>query len=387
VIALDSIFRIHRPMSLADASPDPSPRVSAARVWTVAFAAATAVGVLFAAQDAWQLAVRDQPVAVLRSLARGLIPWYGWALLAPAVAALCERIPIRADRLGRTLPLYLAAGVVGAIAHSLVVLLPTAWLNGEMAEGVPLWVSWQFILVNRAVPAFVNFWLLVAAIHAVLYQRRLRDRELTAARLAGRLSEAELLALKSQLQPHFLFNTLNAIAAYVRDEPEVAETMLARLSALLRLLLESSGQQEVPFERELEAARHYLAIHEVRFGGRLSVGFDVDPDLEGVMVPAMLLQPIVENAVVHGVAAVPGPGRIEVDARRRDGRLVLSVRNHSEARVMPGRTRGSGLGLANTRARLQQLYGAAQRLALTTGEHGAEVELEIPLRPGAEAAA
>ncbi|HKP76671.1 MAG TPA: histidine kinase [Longimicrobiaceae bacterium] len=366
---------------------DPAPGLPASRVWAVAFAAATVLGVLFAAQEVSQRVVRDQPAAVLESLARGLLPWYAWALLAPAVVMLCERLPIRAERLWRTLPLYALAGAAAAAVHALILVVPTAWLNGELAVGVPLWVSYQFILVNRAVPPFVNFCFLVAVIHAVLYHRRLRDRELTAARLAGRLSEAELLALKSQLQPHFLFNTLNAIAAYVRDEPEIAETMLARLSALLRLVLESSGQQEVAFERELEVARHYLAIHEVRFGGRLSVGFDVDPGLEAMMVPAMLLQPLVENAVVHGVAAVPGPGRVDVDARRRGGRLVVSVHNRSEARVMPGRTRGSGLGLANTRARLEQLYGAAHRLELVTGEHGAAVELEIPLRPGVVEAA
>jgi two-component system LytT family sensor kinase len=223
----------------------------------------------------------------------------------------------------------------------------------------------------------------VAVLHAVLYQRRLRDRELAAARLAGRLSEAELLALKSQLQPHFLFNTLNAVAAYVRSEPEVAEAMLTRLCALLRLVLESSGQQEVAFARELEAARHYLAIHQVRFGERLSVAIEADPELDEVLVPAMLLQPLVENAVVHGVAAVPGPGGIELEARRREDRLCLRVCNHSEGRVMHGRGRGSGLGLANTRARLEQLYGPAHRLELVTGEHGAELSLEIPLRPAA----
>jgi len=375
-------------MSAPPASHPPHPPeqgggIAITRVWAAAFAAATVLGMLFAAQEVGQHLARDQPAAVLRSLGRGLAPWYAWAVLAPAVLALCRRLPLRA----RTLPAYAAAGVLAAAVHAAVVLVPTAWLNGELAQGVPLRLSYQFILVNRAVPAFVNFWFLVAVIHAVLYQRRLRDRELAAARLAGRLSEAELLTLKSQLQPHFLFNTLNAIAAYVRHEPEVAEEMLARLSTLLRLVLESSGRQEVAFERELEAARHYLAIHEVRFGGRLSVAFDVDPELGGIMVPAMLLQPLVENAVVHGVAAVPGPGRIDVGAHRRGGRLHLSVRNRSDARVAPGRTRGSGLGLANTRARLQQLYGPAHRLELVTGEHGAEVELELPLRPAHAGAA
>ena len=358
------------------------PMLPARRAWAAAFAAATVLGLLFAAQEVGQRVVWAQPAAVLSSLARQLVPWYAWALLAPAVLALCERVPLRAGRLGRTLPVYAAAGVAAVALHGLLVVFPTAWLNGEWAAGVPAWTSYQLILLNRTVAAFVNFWFLVAVIHAVLYQRRLHDRELAAARLAGRLSEAELLTLKSQLQPHFLFNTLNAVAAHVRHDPEVAEAMLARLSTLLRLVLESSGQQEVAFERELEAARSYLAIHEVRFGGRLAVGFDVDPGLEGVMVPAMVLQPIIENAVVHGVAAVPGPGRIDVGAKRRDGRLLLSVTNHSDAPVgarRPGR--GSGLGLANTRARLEQLYGAAHRMELATGEHGAEMEVEIPLRP------
>jgi hypothetical protein len=376
----------HRGPGAAD-RPVAGPALSARRAWAAAFAAATVLGVLFAAQEVGQRVIWEQPAAVLSSLARQLVPWYAWALLAPAVLALCERIPLRAGRLGRTLPVYAAAGVAAVALHGLVAFLPTAWLNGEWAAGVPAWTSYQYILVNRAAAAFVNFWLLVAVIHAVLYQRRLRDRELAAVRLAGRLSEAELLTLKSQLQPHFLFNTLNAIAAYVRHEPEVAESMLARLSTLLRLVLESSGQQEVAFERELEAARSYLAIHEARFGGRLAVGFDVDPGLEGVMVPAMVLQPIIENAVVHGVAAVPGPGRIDVGARRRGGRLLLSVSNRSDAPVGASRpTRGSGLGLANTRARLEQLYGAAHRMELATGEHGAEMEVEIPLRtarPGA----
>jgi two-component system, LytTR family, sensor kinase len=313
-----------------------------------------------------------------------------WIVVTPILFALVGRFDLERSRSRRdrwigllviALVTIASAAVLGLIGRELRELFtPFPPRRGGRGGGPPEGVRLWFGFFNSLVLALG----VVAVGVARAYSRRLRSRREQAIQLTSQLAEARLDALRRQLDPHFLFNTLNAIAAYVRHEPEVAESMLARLSTLLRLVLESSGQQEVAFERELEAARSYLAIHEVRFGGRLAVAFDVDPGLEGVMVPAMVLQPIIENAVVHGVAAVPGPGRIEVAARRRGGRLLLSVGNRSDAPVgAPRPGRGSGLGLANTRARLEQLYGAAHRMELATCEHGAEMEVEIPLRPGA----
>jgi two-component system, LytTR family, sensor kinase len=221
--------------------------------------------------------------------------------------------------------------------------------------------------------------LLVA--YGIGYARQHRAREIAASRLETELSEARLAALKAQLHPHFLFNAFNSVSALLGRDPAAAREMLARLESLLTLTLERAEAQEVTLAEELRVVEMYAGIEGVRFSDRLSVEVDVDPGLHDVLVPHLVLQPLVENAVKHGIAARPGPGRIAVSARADGGRVVLSVADDGPGTSAESASRGEGIGLANTRARLAQLYGAAAALSVESAAgRGTRVTVTLPLR-------
>ena len=220
----------------------------------------------------------------------------------------------------------------------------------------------------------------------VRYQARLQEtRRLEAeatelraeaAELHAQVTDARLNALRAQLNPHFLFNTLNAVSTLVEEDPPGARRMIARLSDLLRHTLGEGDDQEITLARELEMLRRYLDIMEVRFQGKLEVSIETDPSLDGALVPNLVLQPLVENAFRHGLAQMQTVGRVAVHAVRDDGDLVLTVRDNGRGPANPVR---EGVGLTNTRARLTQLYGARQRLALNADQGGgALVEGRLP---------
>jgi LytS/YehU family sensor histidine kinase len=220
----------------------------------------------------------------------------------------------------------------------------------------------------------------VGVSHGIEYYRRFRERELRASQLETRLAAARLEALRAQLQPHFLFNTLHAISALMNRDVEAAERMLARLSDLLRLTLDSAGEPMVPLKRELEFLAGYLEIEQTRFADRLTVQMNVEPDALDAPVPSLLLQPLVENAVRHGIAPRATPGRIEIRARRADGALHIEIEDNG--RGLPREMR-EGLGLSNTRARLEQLYGPAHRFELRAAKgdgSGTLVQLVLPMQ-------
>jgi LytS/YehU family sensor histidine kinase len=208
-----------------------------------------------------------------------------------------------------------------------------------------------------------------------MYHRESRDRE----QLEVQLAQAQVQSLKLQLHPHFLFNTLNTITALIGQDPQGAERMVSGLSDLLRLSLRNASDQEVPLDRELEILEHYLNIQQIRFADRLSVRYDIDPQVRQAMVPNLLLQPLVENAIRHGIAPRAAPGTIVVAAHRVDDQLRILVEDDG---VGPGgSTSGEGIGLRNTRARLERLYGPQHRLELTGGRDGGfAVRIEMPFR-------
>jgi two-component sensor histidine kinase len=203
-----------------------------------------------------------------------------------------------------------------------------------------------------------------------------RRLQAAAAELDAQLADARLNALRAQLNPHFLFNTLNGISTLVDEDPPGARRMIARLSDLLRHTLSEGDEQEIRLARELEMLRLYLDIMEVRFQGKLEVSIETEKSLDDALVPNLVLQPLVENAFRHGIALMQTAGRVAVRAERDDGDLVLTVRDNGGGPANPVR---EGVGLTNTRARLAQLYGARQRLALTADENGgARVEVRFP---------
>jgi len=222
-----------------------------------------------------------------------------------------------------------------------------------------------------------------------------------AAQLQAQLAEARLAVLSAQLNPHFLFNTLHAVSSLVERDPRGVRRMIARLSELLRVTLESPNEQEIPLSRELALLQLYVDIMQVRFQGRLIVEIDADENVMDALVPSFVLQPLVENAVMHGVSKVEGGGRIDLRAHRAGDDLVITVRDNGpgidvtvptiESRLTPdlprddGAPGSGGVGLSNTRARLQQLYGVDQQLSLRPGAGGGTVaEIVLPYHTGAD---
>ncbi len=232
-------------------------------------------------------------------------------------------------------------------------------------------------IVNRAQFNVPIYWVIVSIVHALTYYRRSQAKEKQALELEARLSEAKLQALRMQLHPHFLFNTLNAISTLVHKDPAAADEMLGNLSELLRATLDTS-EQEIPLREDLALLERYLEIQQARFGDRLRIEKEIDATALDGRVPTLILQPLVENAIRHGIEPQPVPGHIAIRAHRKEEKLVLSVRDNGVGMKKPG-TASEGIGLANTKARLQTLYGPRARLILNTAsDGGCLVEMELP---------
>jgi sensor histidine kinase YesM len=227
----------------------------------------------------------------------------------------------------------------------------------------------------------MTYWAIVGLSHALRYYGEARDRELRESQLETHLVEAQLQALQRQLQPHFLFNTLNTISALMHRNVDAADNMIARLSDLLRISLQTVGVQEVPLKQELDFLSKYLEIEQTRFRDRLTVVFDVQPDTLDALVPNLVLQPLVENAIKHGIGPKPTPGQIEIRSKRAGALLELEVKDNgvglSAARLTDF---NRGVGLANTRSRLQHLYGSSHRFEFRQpAAGGLSVLIAIPL--------
>ncbi|MCA1557757.1 MAG: histidine kinase, partial [Acidobacteria bacterium] len=228
------------------------------------------------------------------------------------------------------------------------------------------------------------YWVILGIDHALRYYTKYRERELQASQLEARLAQAQLQVLKMQLHPHFLFNTLHAISTLMHRDVEAADRMIARLSDLLRLALDNEGVQEVTLKQELELLERYLEIEQTRFRDRLTVEMRIEPEVLDARVPNLILQPLVENAIQHGITPRRGQGRIEIGARRTNGTLDIYVRD--DGRGLAGATDETvkeGVGLSNTRARLLQLYGGHARFELRCPpEGGTLASLAIPFHEG-----
>ena len=226
----------------------------------------------------------------------------------------------------------------------------------------------------------VLYAIMVAACHFIGYYIKFREREMRAIRLETQLAQAQLEVLRMQLQPHFLFNTLNAIAALMHKDVKQADRMIARLGELLRATLENPGRQECSLRQELSFLRPYLEIEQARIGPRLQVSIDVPAELENARLPYLLVQPLVENSIRHGIAPRIGPGRLTIRALRRDDQLIIEIVDNGVGLRESGSPR-SGIGVANTRARLRGLYGDAGVLTLEPGpESGVIATVTLPYR-------
>jgi two-component system LytT family sensor kinase len=305
------------------------------------------------------------------------------------VRGLVRRLPLARGTWPRRLPVYLLALLAcGAGATTIMwglrsLLFPLAGLGRYDYGAMPLRYLMELPM------QVIGFTILVAALHAWAALAAARQRELHAAQLEAGLARAQLRNLRLQLQPHFLFNALHTISSTMYEDPRAADEMLDQLAELLRSSLRTAQADEVPLAEELALLDRYLAIQRARFGERLQVAMAIDPGLDGVLVPSMILQPLVENAIRHGNAERAGAGRIAVRARRDGGRLVLEVEDDGPGDTRRGgERRESGLGLAATAERLQLLYGDGQSFNAGDGAGGGFLaRASLPLRPAAGTAA
>jgi two-component system LytT family sensor kinase len=302
-----------------------------------------------------QLAARGLPVTLHNLRIAQSIDWAIWAALLPVIFATLDRLPLRRKVWPKHLVGWgLAALLFGAVHAALS--LPLIHLAARILE-VPPWVLSvpELRLTKLMLDDAQNFSFGVIGYLVLQLIHRSRAERRQAREIERSLQQARLHALAMELQPHFLFNTLNAIAALVRSDPKTAEQMLVRLSDLLRLTLASGKAVQLPLGEELRQLDLYLGLQRMRHGNRLKIETTVPLELEAAKIPAMLLQPLMENAISHGIGARPGPGTLSLRAWREGARLYLSVEDDGVGIPVGGPAR-EGVGLANTRARLVALY-------------------------------
>ena len=336
----------------------------------------SSVIVVFAVQRWAHDALLAEPWPPSVYLRWSLIQWGAWAVLAPLVFRLAERYPIAAPPRWRALAAHLAlsAGVtlIAIVAGAVV---STMFEPSGFDEQLR-----QFAAQHIAI-GVLTYWALIAIRQALHYQAEKARRDIEANRLAAELAQSRLQVLKTQLQPHFLFNTLHAIVTLLDEDTVGAEDMLLRLSNLLRAFLEDYDGQEIPLRRELDLLDLYLGIQRTRFKDRLTTQVYVAPDTLDAAVPSLLLQPVVENAIRHGIGQRVGSDCIEIETRREGDSLCIDVRNRNSTLENEGEAAGHGIGLSNTRLRLKELYGDEAQIRLDmTWPQGVACRIRLPFR-------
>jgi two-component system LytT family sensor kinase len=351
------------------------------------FIIATFLGLFFTVQIYLTAASRAEDVSWAQALYWSFGDWYEWALLSPVIFWLCRRFPFERAAWGRSLAALSLAGLALSTIHAILCAAAAVfqgWVSGKPAEFGP---ALQAILSGRTHYNIAVYAVIVCAWHAWDYHRKLREREAQSVLLAAQLAQAQLQSLRMQLNPHFLFNALNAVSSLMLKDVNAANKMLSRLGDLLRLTLDASNQQEISLRQEIEFLRRYIDVEQIRFGERLSVTMEMEPDTLEARVPNMILQPLVENAIRHAIDPQPGAGKIGLRSERQNGTLILKVTDNgpglpsseaSEAFEPECRTR---VGLSNTRERLQRLYGARQSFAIQDQPGGGVIaSISIPFR-------
>lgn len=341
----------------------------------------TAVGLFFASQSIlWGPYIFRQQITWQRAVVTNLSFYYVWALITPAVMWLGRRFRFERKRWTRSLLIHFPLSLF--IAATQLLLAESIW-NAVRPDPVSIYETFRSIEFSFAFNFQQNllaYWVVLGFGYTIEYYRQVRDRELHASQLEAQLVKANLQALKMQLQPHFLFNTLNSISSLMHKNIADADKVLARLGDLLRYSLDTEGMQEVSLREELGFLRGYLEIEQIRFGNRLKVKISTDDQILQAKVPNLILQPLVENAIRYGVGPRKTGGRIEISAVREDEMLHLRVWDDGPGLSKSnGDTFSEGVGIHNTRSRLSQLYGEHHEFRLLNGAgKGLEVQMKIP---------
>jgi len=354
------------------------------RTAVLLFVCCSIVGLIFTAVSYIAALIENRPYALGNVLRLNLIQFYLWGAFSPLLFWLSRRytIEFRAVRVRKLflhfVAIVLLAGIHGTISFALLWSFSPGIRQRfpSIVNGYRAYFGYGFYL------DLIIALLITIAVHAFLYYRNLRAIESDQAALKTQLAQSQLRALKMQLHPHFLFNTLHSISSLVRDDPAKANGMIARLGDFLRLTLEHSDEQLVTLQEEMEFVRCYLEIEQVRFGDRLAVQYEIEETALSAQVPHLILQPVVENAIQHAIAPSMDPGRITITARRLDDFLRVEVRDTGPGmRTVTGSHTGHGVGLNNVRSRLNRLYGAKCTFEIMSGPvEGVAVIMQFPFQ-------
>lgn len=339
------------------------------------------VGLAFASQVYLSSTLLGRSISWSQAIGYALADWYVWAIVSVPILWLARRYPPERGKLSHTAAIHLA----GALGCSLLyVLLRSAvgqvhgWLIDEPATYGDIF---RPLLVKTFPFNLLVYGVILSVSHALDYYRKYHERTVHTLELENHLTEARLQSLLRQLKPHFLFNTLNGIASLMHSDVDAADQMLVRLSELLRLTMAQSGKPLTSLRSEMEFIERYLEIERIRFRDRLTVLIEISPDALEVSVPNLILQPLVENAIRHGIEPHAHAGHITLRARRHEDRLEAVIQDTGKG-IPPQGFKREGIGLANTRERLRELYGSNHRFEMSTRpEGGLQVLLDIPVSP------
>ena len=369
------------------------------RLWGAVVAFWAGLGLLESTAAYVRMRGFGRPVGWLQVLYSNMPWWLIWALLTPLALQLARRVPLHGERWLRGVVIQLGAALVFASVHLLVEGAVFYYSVNPYRVNVPgaprtLAEQYRHFFGNFLVLGVVTYGVIAGACYAMDFYRRYRESALHSARLEAQtarlelgLTEARMHALRAELNPHFFFNALNAVSGLVRrHENEAAVRMLARLGELLRTTLDRDLALEIPLRDELSLLDRYLEIERVRFGDRLLVEVEHDPAARDALVPTLVLQPLVENAIRHGITKRPGNALIQISAQRHGAQLHIAVRDTGEGLDPRAATvRREGIGLSNTRARLAELYGPSASLSLENAPGGgACVTMTLPYREATE---
>jgi hypothetical protein len=348
-------------------------------IWTV-------VGLVDAGQSYFLHATTGTPVPLWTCLLLGVSDWYVWAAFTPLIVWMARRWPLAPGAWGFPLFFHLAASLLTSLVVIAVMVPIMETIPYALRKPTEWGELFHLLFAHKLVFYVLIHWMILMVSHGLFYYRKYKAEELQTSQLETKLAQTQLQMLRMQVQPHFLFNTLHAISALLHQDVELADRLLASLGELLRKTLRTPGVQEVPLCQELGFLHSYLEIEQARLGPRLSVQLDIDPETMEAQVPTFLLQPLVENAIRHGIAPRSAPGKVEILSRRENNHLHLEVRDNGKG-LPPGPIPPwkEGVGLANTRARLYHLYGSEHHFEMSNApDSGVVIKMTMPFRKEAK---
>lgn len=347
--------------------------------WVLAFGIWTVVGLSFGTRSYLQAQINGTPVSFRETVPSYMIDFYIWGAVSPLIFKLSRRYPIERGALVNRLLLYLVVGMIFVVAVTAIT-IPSIWYLGlaNTTNNPTLGILFNRLMANPFMlhQGLLAFWGTVIVAHAYEYYRQVQIGRTRASELSAQLAQAQLAALKMQIHPHFLFNTLNSISALLHKDVEMADRMIASLSDFLRATLKSSDAPVVTLRQDIEFTRTYLEIEKIRFQDRLVVKIEVDPEALDAQVPNLILQPLVENAIRHGVGRKTTTGHLLIQAGRTGERLLIKIEDDGPGYSING---NEGIGLANTRARLAKFYDDFDfEVRDKNAGQGTEVRLSVP---------